>query len=810
MLLFLLLLSASVLADLPNAKLMGKVIDSLTMEPVDYATVSLHPVNNPKAVNGVISDEKGSFVLDKLEPGLYNISINFIGYTEKVYQAYELKAGNNDLGSILLSPSAQQLDAVQIQGERPLIENKVDRLVYNAEKDVTSAGGNATDVLRKVPMLSVDMDGNVSLRGDQNVRVLINGKPSGAMANSMGDALKMIPADQIKDVEVITSPSSKYDAEGTSGIINIITKKKNVAGVSGGISGGLGTRQNNGNANLNIRNGKLGVVANYGGNWSWTQTAVTDFQQYTLAGDPMMLQRGDNRSNRSGMRGSVGLDYDFDDKNLVTMTFSANDFKMKSNGSSAASYFIGDAESELRSTRNQKMGFDGFDWSADYTHKFANPQQELSVAGQFSRNNNNTDYRTLYTSGERSNELGDNKSKNDEWTVQVDYIQPIKSSTLEIGGKAILRDISSNSILKEWENDGWELNTNRSNEYRYKQDVSAGYLTYGFSFSEKYQVKAGARLEYTKLKGSTVGVQDGFSNDYTNLLPSAVISRKLKGMSSLKISYNQRIQRPSLFYLNPFRNTGDPLLQQQGNPELKPELSHNYEVGYSTIVKGTVFNASLYYRETKDVIESISTLIANPDNPDQPISLTTFDNIGKNKSFGTNLFTSFSPIRNLTLSSNFSLYTYEAKANDFTSGLSGAEDKVYFMYRAFINGSYKVANGFIAETFLMLNSPRRTFQGTGPSFSMWSVGFKKEILDKKATVGVNILDPFSENKVFGSKVKTQQYRQRNDFSVPFRSFGVTFSWNFGKMDYNKQPRARRGISNDDQKQGESTQGGGVQ
>src|SRR5690554_4156807 len=366
----------------------GLVIDSVSNAPVDYATIALFPEGKTTSANGAMADDKGMFSVQNVPAGKYRVVVNFLGYTEKIIPSVTVKAGTLNLGKILLSPSATQLSAVDIQGERPLIENKIDRLVYNAEKDVTSAGGNATDVLRKVPMLSVDMDGNVSMRGDQNVRILINGKPSGAMSNSVGDALKMIPADQIKNVEVITSPSAKYDAEGTSGIINIITKKKEVAGVNGSISGGVGTRQNNGNANLNIRKGKVGIVTNVGGHWMWPQITSTDFEQHTVSGDPMLKQTGENHTTRGGLRGSIGLDYDLHDKNLFTSTFSANGFGMNMDGNTISQYFSNLGSSSLTSDRDQKTSFNGFDWSADYTRKFNKPNQELTFAGQFSRNNN--------------------------------------------------------------------------------------------------------------------------------------------------------------------------------------------------------------------------------------------------------------------------------------------------------------------------------------------------------------------------------------------------------------------------------------
>jgi ferric enterobactin receptor len=787
-----------------TGRISGSIIDSLSGKAVDYATIAIGRSGSAKTTNGSLTDEKGAFKIDKITPGTYRLTIAFLGYQTKIIDPIKTTPEHPDLnlGKVVLSPNKQMLKEVQVTGTAAVIENKIDKIVYNAERDVTVGGGNASDVLRKVPLLSVDIDGNVSLRGSQNVRVLINGKPSGAMANNVADALKMIPADQIKNIEVITSPSAKYDAEGTSGIINIVTKKKDVSGVSGSISGGLGTRQNNGNANLNVKTGRLGLSGNIGGHGSWPQTTESKFSQADMQGTPMYAQSSGSEMSRLGFRGSVGADYDFNAFNSITTNLGFNRFGNTFAGNVNSTRYIQGLQNQSTSNTDREIAMPGIDWTSDFTHKFKKAGQELSFGTQVTNGKNLQDYTTLYNGGLNPDEIGNNDAHNRELTFQTDYVQPFKNITWEIGAKTIIRDINSTTEIDTLAGSSFVRNLKRSNIFDYNQDVAAGYTTLGFTLAKNYGVKVGGRLEYTRISGnSTSGNVTPFSNDYYNFVPSVTLSRTFKNFQTVKVSYNKRIQRPSLFFLNPFRNASDPINQSQGNPYLSPEVSNNIELGYSTFVKTTVVNASLYYRNTQNVIESFITPGTDL-TTGSPVNIQTFNNVGTNNSFGMNLFGSINPIQKLTLRGNLNVNTYNVNTQPNLSSLN--TDDTYLLYNAFISGSMNFKGGFIAETFFIVNSPRRTSQGTNASFNMWNLGFKKEIFKKKGSIGLNIIDPLHDRKNFKSDIIGQNFTQSSDFSIPFRSVGVNFSWQFGKMNFNQQPKKKR-VNNDDLKQGD--QGG---
>jgi outer membrane receptor protein involved in Fe transport len=820
-------------------KISGTVIDSLTKKPVDYATISLFKSGAKTPINGVLTDEKGNFKIDNIRSGKYKITVSFIGYPTKTYDPVETTASkpDNNMGQLVIAPSAKSLKEVQVVGQQALIENKIDKIVYNAEKDLTAAGGNATDVLQKVPLVSVDMNGNVALRGDQNVRVLINGKPSGATSASLSDVLKTIPADQIKSIEVLTSPSAKYDAEGSGGIINIITKTKNASGVSGSVSGGVGTRQNNGNMNLNYNKNRFNFSANLGGNLTWPQTMTSIFEQTINtparpangtnpavdAVNQYSLNHTSNETKRHGARGTLTAGYEFNGFNSINSTLALNDGGFNTNG--GGDYSIKDFRDSTKSinyigkTMN-KNKFTGFDWNLDYTHKFKKEGHEITVSGQWSHSIIKTDYSSLFTAKQPS-QMGNNDGKNNEYTAQADYTNPIsKTLKLEAGGKTIQRRINSVYNIFSVDPDGNNpiLDTENSNLYNYNQNVYAGYGVFTITLPKNYSVLAGFRYENTQIKGdpktpyaSGENQQqlNPFTASYNTYVPSLTI-QKVFGTNTLKLSYSKRIQRPSLQVLNPFINRTNIQSQSVGNPNLAPEVSQTVELNYNTFIKSSVLNFSVYYKRTNDLIEGLADPLQEIVNGDTVNATRTIQrNAALNNSWGASFFGSVNPIKPLTIRGSVNVFTYNPTVyTEFANFINPDAIKTQLQYTMFGSAQYTFPKDFIFEAFGFINSPRRTIQGSSPSFGIYAFGVKKQFMNKKASIGFNTVQPFAVNKAFNQNISSPGFTQSSRTQFPFQSFGITFSYSFGKMNFsNPQQKKKKGVNNDDQIQGGDQTGG---
>lgn len=786
-----------------TGKISGTIIDSITKKPLDYATVSVFHSKGKVPMNGVLTDEKGGFKLNNLPAGKYKIVVSYIGYPSKTIDPVEttLSKPDNNMGIVVLAPSAKTLAQVNVVGDKALIENKIDKIVYNAEKDLTATGGNATDVLRKVPLVAVDINGGVSVRGDANVKVLINGKPSGAMSNNLGDVLKSFPADQIKSIEVITSPSAKYDAEGTGGIINIVTKSKNISGVSGAISGGMGTRQNNGNASLNIKQNRLSVTGNFGGNYTWPQVTPTTRYSYNDSLNITNTQNSSNKVFRYAYTGSGELSYDFNNYNAIHSSIRFNQGGFKTDGSTNYQTITPTSNNVYSSTNNSKTVFGGFDWILDYTHKFKKEGHQIVFSGQWSHSQTDLNYGTKFTSF-TSNQDATNGGRNNEYTAQVDYTLPMTDKVkLEAGGKTISRIISSTSDV--FVNSVYS--PARSNVYDYNQYVTAGYSVFTFTLPKAWNLQTGVRVENTEIDGNSANTTLGltpFNNSYLTIVPSLALSKTFKGSQTYKISYSKRIQRPSLQFLNPFVNQSNPQNLSYGNPTLAPEVAQTVELNYSTFIGTSVINASVYYKHTKDLIESNAFSTS-------AVTTTTYNNIGKNNSVGVSFFGSVTPVKPLTFRTSVNVYTYNGQAYAqyaYLQSSNGAK----LQYNIFGNGTLSLSGGFNAETYLILNSPTRTIQGQNPSFGFIGFGLRKDVMKKKASIGINTLSPFKNAIDFDQEIRSKHLVQTSHTAFPFRSVGVTFSYNFGKVTFkqdNPMAPKKTGL-NDDLKQGDQNGGGG--
>lgn len=793
-----------------KGKITGKIIDPATNQPVSYATISLMKEGSDKVINGVLSEEDGSFKLTDIKDGRYALEVSFLGYeTKKVEEVIlTLKDPDYAVGNVSLAQDNIVLDAVEIKDKRALIENKVDKIVFNAEDDSSIAGGDATDVLRKVPMLSVDLDGNVSLRGSQQIQILINGKPSGMFSANAADALKMFPADQIKKVEVITSPGAKYDGEGSGGIINIITKKDNIEGIAGTVNASLGNRQNNANLNLNIGKGRFGFSANGGVYYSVPNDADNSFTRTLVpTGIVSFSREGVTNQSRLGFGGSASAFYDFNAFNAINTSINLRGFGFDRDGTSEWFRLASDltTKNSFNGTTFGSTLNSGYDWNTDYTKKFAdNEKRELVFAVQLSGGIQSQDNTVRDVSATENFVLRDERIFNDpdnlEVTAQIDYVHPVgKANKVELGIKSVIRTIDSAAeyfLFNEGTNSYDNLDGDRSNRFLYDQDVYAGYLSYNF-YIGKMNAVVGGRYERTIINGDGDVSEQKFENAYNNFLPNIAISKTLSNFRTLKLSYSERIQRPSLRFINPFVNNADIGNVSFGNPFLGPELTKQIELGYNTNFVGISIFGSLYYRRTSELIESIVS--------DQTVnrSRTTFNNVGLNNSVGVNIFMSKTAGK-VTLRGGGDVNTYDA------SGVIDGElrENSALAYRLFTSAELAISSSIKGDFTGIFSSPRYTLQGRNPSFSMLIFGVRKDF--KNSSIGIRVVEPWSEFKSFDSDITGNGFRQESSFAVPFRSIGVTFRYKFGKVNF-KERRSK--IRNTDLKSGDDGNdgsGGGQQ
>ncbi|MBK8955109.1 MAG: TonB-dependent receptor [Saprospiraceae bacterium] len=801
--------NAAMISATQIGKFQGQVLDSISKQPVGFANIVIQEALEKKDVDGSLADDKGKFTIKELKFAKYNIIVSFLGYETKIMGPYKINKDVYEykLGVILLSPKAEVLNEVTVVGSKDLIENKIDRLVYNAEKDVTTKGGNAADVLRRTPLLTVDLEGNVSMRGSSNLKVLINGKPSSIMSSSISDALKMIPADVIEKVEVITNPGAKYDAEGTGGIINIVTKTKKIQGVSGSVYASLGSKSSSLGSNLNIRMGKIGYGANIGGYyWRGKGDTKVDRENLNTAINPYYLQEGNSSNNGGGLYSQLSADYDIDLKN--SLTFSARFPLNRFANENELTTYTGTQKGNLpfsfeRHSEVVNSSF-GTDLNLDYRRTFdKDSDREFSISGQYSYSNKNSDYETdQFDSLGILNykELGPNLGTNKEYTVAADYLHPLsKKVTFETGAKSIFRNVYSDIYYDTLNlmSQTYLRDDSRNNLFDYDQNVASAYGQITFPISEALKGRAGLRYEHTFIQGVTVSDGNAFENDYASWIPSGLMAYTFKDKSSLKVSYSRRIQRPSMFYLNPYINYNDPTNISYGNPELQPEITESFEMSYSFAKDVKNATVSVYHKVTNDLIDNyrfIDTLGRTN---------ATYNNLSSSTSSGLSINGGIMKLGTIILNGTVNLYYQKVESSQF---VDVRNDAFSYSLNGFANVNITPTLGI--TFFGFVNSPKLTTQGKQSSWFVYSIGLRKEMWKKMGGISVGIDNIFHPKMNLDSEFKSETLYYKADNRFEGWGIRASLDYRFGKMEFGAAKKKRKGKLNDDLKQGEGDGGGG--
>jgi outer membrane receptor protein involved in Fe transport len=751
----------------------GAVRDASSGEPVPYATVALHSQITDGLITGTTTKANGSFAVRTDSSEIY-LQITFIGYEEKRVNSISISDGKANLGVIDLEPIATGLEEVEVVAEKSEMEFRLDKRVFNVGKDLSSTGMGALDVLENVPSVNVDIEGQVSLRGNTGVQILINGKPS-ILADQEGNALGSITADMIESVEVITNPSAKYEAEGTSGIINIILKKEEKKGLNGSISANTGIPANHSlGGSMNYRTDNFNFFTQFGAGYRSIPTFRESINR-NLLNNTELRSDGTEFRNEAFYNITLGTDYYLTDRDIITL--SANyAFEDEEQPSDTEFEFYGEngvldskwKREESTTAENPKYQFD-----LQYKKEFRNNEDHtllFSSQGSFFGKEQRSDFTN--TPIINTDVDPDQKTRTDfferEFTFQLDYTNPITEEiTIETGALYQINDVGNDYAVLNEENGVFVIDSSLTNNFEWNQKVLGVYATAAYE-KEKWGIKAGLRVENTDLRTLLTNTNEENNQYYTNFFPSFHTSYKINELFSLQAGYSRRIFRPRLWDLNPFFNIRNNYNVRRGNPDLLPEYADSYELTGIFIFEKISLNSSIYYLYTQDVVERVSFLENGEINVTMPMNIGTRDQIG----FEVN--GKYKAMKWLTFNWDFN-YGYFDRKGDF-------EDQSFDFngdqWSAELTSKFKLPSDFEFEVSGNYQSSVVTVQGERSGFAFMDVGARKKFLKGKIVVNLSVRDVFAsrirENFVYNPDFFFYDFSQRGRF------FTLGVSYGFGK------------------------------
>lgn len=810
----------SIFAQIKTAKVSGSIKDA-SGKSLASLSVSLLKAGDSSLIKTALSSKDGKYEFENIAEGDYFISISSVGFEKKSSPVFSVTAitTNIQVPAMEMITAAKGLSEVTVTAKKPFIETKLDKTVVNVDASPTSAGATAMDILEKSPGISVDNDGNISLRGKSGVIVLLDGKPSYLSATDLANMLKNMPASALDQVEIMTNPSAKFDASGNSGVINIKTKKGKNNGFNGNFMVGFTTSiyqpktamyfypKSQNSFNFNWRKNKINFFGNYNPNYFRGGNRLTFENRFldnngNIAGYNNTETRFKFGNNNHTLK--LGLDWYADKRNtfgvvLSGFTFSGHPTPVTIGNLSDENRVL---ESRLVSSTKNNIRFKNGTLNLNWKHVFDSAGKELTADFDYVAYSNVSDLvlTTNYYNGQLE-QTGSSLLRGHLpagitiSSFKADYTQPVSGGRLDAGVKLSFVRNDNEVLYENFVNGKWEKDNIRSNHFIYDENVNAAYINYNRQI-KKWSFQAGLRLENTRANGNQVVTNSKFNRDTTNLFPTAFVSYALNEKNTFSVNYGRRINRPNYQDLNPFTYFLDSLSYRQGNVYLRPQYTHNIELSHA--FKGK-FITTLNYSATDDVISQINKV--DPNNPDSKIRFLTVDNVAKFRNIGLSLTTpvSFSKWWNANIFTNVFNNHYEG-VYDTTQ-----VDVSFTSFMINITNNINLGKGFTGEISGFYRHKGLANLTTMQPIYQLSVGLQKQIIKGKGTLRLNIRDPFAWQKFEGV---TQFGRIDGSFlSRPdMRQVTTTFTYRFGKTTQQNQQRRRNSASQDEQNR--VGQGGG--
>ena len=777
----------------------------------------------------LVTKSDGRFTVSLAEKGKYRLTVSSMGRAD-IVKDFTLEAGKPavDLGKMPIHDATNVLAGVEVTAQKPLVTADIDKIGYDVESDPDSKTNTVIEMLRKVPMVTVDGEDNIKVNGSSSFKVYVNGRPNNMMSNNPSEVLKSMPANTIKKIEVITNPGPKYDAEGVGGILNIVTVGSGFEGYTATVTANASNRGAGGGLFGTVKVGKLTVSARYNYNHnsqprSYSGSTLTVTDENPSSASANIESEGSSKSRSNFQSGSLEASYEIDTLNLVTASFGLWGNNYSSRGTSSTvgtSPLDGGGLYSYSMPSHSRNSWFSIEGSVDYQRLFKVKDRMLTFSYRISTDPETSDSYTDYDDMDAvadwqdylqrlENQHNDGSQRTTEHTFQLDYTTPIgKLHTLEAGAKYILRNNSSENdryTMAATATGGYEFDEDHSSHYRHNNDIIAAYLGYGLKW-KKLSGRLGLRYEHTIQDVKyLLGRGDDFRKDFDDLVPSASIGYRLTDTQNLRLGYNMRIYRPGIWYLNPYLDDSNPTSISQGNPNLVSEKSHSFSLGYNSFTTKLSINLSLRYSFTNNSIESVSSLVSDNDiaglqNPTgKGVLYTTYRNIGKTRSANLSAYVNYSPFTTTRIYANlYGGWTYLSDGGDLSN--HGWNMYAYGGAQQTLPKDWRISLSIWSQT------PWISLQGKGSGFFGYGLNVTKQFLKQRLTLSAFANNFFKKYNVYNNDMSSTGFTQHSWSKYNQQRFGISVSFRIGELKASVK-KAERTISNDDVKEG-GQQGGG--